>query len=99
MSVSAEGYRIAIARANENLVAALAERDEAQLDLNEAFAIKEAKQIAVEQAIDSIDGLQARIDELEAEQEPIPGPDQPTNIPDHAEPWTPIEPAEGDNNE
>lgn len=49
--------------------------------------------------IDALLGVQEGIDDLyEAEQarEAANAPDQPTNIPDHATPWVPIEPAEGE---
>lgn len=60
----------------------------------EALAVS---QFRLENTTSQIAKAQARVAAYQAtidrEEALTPGPDQPTNIPDHAVPWTPIEPA------
>lgn len=93
---SIETLRAVLDIQREQLTRDLAARDQAQLSLADAQEDLGIKEHRVDARYREINYLQGQIDELEAEQAPIPGPDQPTNIPDHAVPWTPIEPAVGE---
>lgn len=94
---SIETLRAALDLENEQLTRDLAARDQAQLSLADAQEDLGIKEHRVGARYREINYLQGQIDELEAEiAEGTPGPDQPTNIPDHAEPWTPTEPVVGE---
>lgn len=73
--------------------------NEAQMAHAKATAADTAAKKEFDRLNDALLEVQQGIEDLDAAEqarEAANAPDQPTNIPDHAAPWVPIEPAEGE---
>lgn len=99
-----DSYAVQFLRQEET---ALKSAINAQIDVINETQMAHAKATAADTAAkkefdrlnDALLEVQEGIEDLDAAEqarEAANQPDQPTNIPDHAVPWTPTEPAEGD---